>query len=211
MSSRRRQKLHSQYDSAAMLFFLVLLLLLTVCGGSVPTPLRALRRGSAPDTQQPGQQRGALSCGRGEQRRRGPSSPAPSGSASVTARPPSWFHLSLEARGLPASGGTGRPPVFKGTAAPTGQRVGFVSLSTVRYWWLHGALAAPHRHHRAQHRPHAANGTAGIAAGAARAGHPWTRPGPLPRAQGGAAQGDSALGGGAGSSRALRRALPEQR
>lgn len=43
--------------------------------------------------------------------------PCPSVSASVTMRPPSWFHLSLEIRGLPAEGSTGRARIFKGPAA----------------------------------------------------------------------------------------------
>lgn len=120
--------------------------------------------------------------------RRGPSSPAPtgsgSGSASVTARPPSWFHLSLEARGLPASGGTGRPPVLKGTAALSG------SGRVLRRWaprapggltehWQPrtGTTATRTALHCTTLHGTVLHGTAEIAAGAARAGMSNARPG----------------------------------
>jgi len=130
MGSCRRRRFHSRPDSAAIFFFFLLLLLLLfpvlrrLSLGSLARPTTWLR--SRHSAAQPAERRSARRGGPAATARGGPSSPAPTGSvsASVTARPPSWFHLSLEARGLPASGGTGRPPGFKGPAAPGERRCG---------------------------------------------------------------------------------------
>lgn len=94
------------------------------CGGSVPAPQRAFQRGCA--SRRSATRLAEKRCARRREGAIGSGwcGPAPSGpgSASVTARPPSWFHLSLEARGLPARGSTGGPPAFKGPAAPRGGR-----------------------------------------------------------------------------------------
>ncbi|XP_064007810.1 nascent polypeptide-associated complex subunit alpha, muscle-specific form-like [Pogoniulus pusillus] len=153
-------------------------------GDSVPAPWRALRRSctlSSPGGKEvlcPAE--GASGDGAV---RRGLSSPATPGSASVTARPPSWFHLSLEPRGLPASGSTGRPPVFKGPAAPSPQR-GYVAFAggyvafTGGYAHLGSeppsriSLATPQTAlHRTQHHLRAVPFQ--VAFGSAQEGHAW--------------------------------------
>lgn len=78
------------------------------CGASVPTLLRALRRDCAPDTQEPGQQRSALSCGRGDRRRRGAARPIQPGSHRLRLR----LRLSHCAAAIlvsPLTGGAGSP------------------------------------------------------------------------------------------------------
>lgn len=153
-------------------------------GDSVPAPRRALRRscplGSPGGTEALCPAEGASGDGAVQ---RGLSGPATPGSASAAARPPSCFHLSLEPRGLPASGSTGRPPRFKGPAAPSPQRgrgafTGGYAASTGGYAHLgseppsRSSRATPQTAlHRTQHPLRAVPFQ--VAFGCAQEGHAW--------------------------------------